>query len=488
MLRGRLFCKPPPPQARTTDTQWLWKGRGTASLSHPAHLCWEEREVLRDEVVVVAWRSRLDTSSADVDALFDHCGSAESNIEHVRISVSPRSVTFSTGVSALFPFYVWLDGESVGFSWDLKDSYDQRTVSLNRPVALRYLELASTYSAATLVSGVYRLTERSSIIATESGLSIVEPSPPQAFAVREVLPGAPIAQALLDVLQYSIINNSNGQPLVLELSGGFDSSCVVAAAPDEVRATFGLLFEGLAGKNQQRRRLSLLAQRGFTDFALDIRTSTDPDEWLAGACTHDPELDFYGSLTLQAIKRLELDTPSVVVTGMGGDEALLAPPDHLPSEIIARLPIDATRARSRLPESGLQAACSRFLFFVDAGHWPSHPYLTSEAYEFAERIPPNLLKGRALQREALVKVGLPRALLQRPVSENFSAVLHHLARTLLPRLDLDRLLVTRLGVADHAKTATLAAAPSWSDSEASQLLRVIVMEEFLRKLIQEEYN
>lgn len=120
MIRGRVLVprsgQDTPPAPSESD---FGEPLQSCQLSHTRMLRTARARCGAGDVLIV-WRPNGVTGQGVPDSLFSLDSSKASWIEHVRIEVTHGGqVTFSTGVSALFPFYVWRHGPDIGFSLGL---------------------------------------------------------------------------------------------------------------------------------------------------------------------------------------------------------------------------------------------------------------------------------------------------------------------------------------------------------------------------------
>lgn len=361
--------------------------------------------------------------------------------EYVFVTVEQdETVTLETGPLATIPLFWTSDKRGVYFSWKIEDLVSAGlSGSIDSTRARQYIYGTQVYEPFTFFTGIKLLTERSSIQATSSQSQIHMPENSLSLETRALVPGADICGAYMSLFSAVIEKNFKGRSDVcLELSGGFDSSNVALASHNaglQGLTSYGLIFPGAARSYQMARRNAIVEKIESVDTTFDIQDRHFLDHWLTGSRWVNPYEEIYRSLVDGAIDSISSNLPSVMLTGIGGDEALL-PRVRVTNLLMieAGAVNTATTPKSVVPETALLAAISRAPMFMQRGVWPSNPYCFQEMINFSERLPDTFKQGRSIQRQAMERWGVRRAVIERPVPENFETVLRAELARIQPKL------------------------------------------------------
>lgn len=352
--------------------------------------------------------------------------------EELVIRSTPQFPLIISASGMLVPIYIMTTGHHALVSWDLAELVASAPRwTIDRILCRDYIFGRQLYNNETIFPGILRVTERSTVRVSTTGVVTVDlPVDAASFDRSNVAPGADVAGAYMAALRDSIESMLHRDAHVIsELSGGFDSSNVTMAAADALGyglETYGLIFPGEAGANQSARRATLISRALLSDTAEHIESSPFLDQ-LFGQDWTNPYEELYAPLIEGVLSRSHVRTgETIVLTGIGGDEAML--PVRSESNTIRRdrsTTLANRLPKSRLPEATIMACSVRAPMFLRKGVWPLNPYCGQRMLEFSERLPDSFKRNRAVQRDALIRWGIPRSSLLRPIPENFESALRN---------------------------------------------------------------
>ena len=208
---------------------------------------------------------------------------------------------------------------------------------------------------------------------------------------------------------------ANATSPLIEISGGFDSSCVAIAAADlrQGLTSYGVIQPGAVGTQQRSRRRELIELLGLRDHEgpswdpLPTRSLDYPE------CRVTPYDDLYRMACLKTIDRHDLQHCDIVISGIGGDE--------LTKEFtFIREPWEVPGFAS---SSAIVAAASRADMFMRRGIWPVNPLLDIQVINFCRALPKKMRENRLLNILTLARAGLSDGYIMPRLTENFGNVL-----------------------------------------------------------------
>ncbi|MCX9192960.1 asparagine synthase [Carbonactinospora thermoautotrophica] len=427
--------------------------------------------------------------------------------EFIRVELRPGRVRITAGLHGTAPVYLTAAGDLLEGSWYLPDLRHACTAGrlLDRAV-VRALTRRHRYSSDTLFTGVHRLTERATATFTPEGLRIDYPPPALHVArARRLRPGVDPVEAF-DGLLADIVARYAVPSAGVELSGGVDSANVAltVAALHREAGSYGLLFDGELGEQQQRRRDTLARRLGLRDVTVP---AADWPPFTPGGCRasgvpHDPCGDFYLEAFQAAVDRAATLGVRVVFTGMGGDEimALRLTERDTPLSEPGKVPWLGARARDALvevdhnlapvspaPLPSLLVFAARNPTFLRSGVWPVSPLADPLLVRFGESLPVQWRRRKRLLRERLRRAGFPEEVADPPRPENFTALMQAgLRRHGLPLLErmLDDSILVDAGYVDRVALAAAHQRATAAEEVPDPLYDTIALEVGLRSLLE----
>ncbi len=223
------------------------------------------------------------------------------------------------------PLYVRQESSRLLFASELKALLQDRDVPrrLDGQALREYLFLGYVPAPFTLLEGIRKLLPGHYMLAERGGASIHQYWDPR-FDVADTLPEQEwverVRAALLESVRMRLISDV---PLGAFLSGGIDSSIVVAAMaqllPQPVK-TFSIGFEGPDAFYNELTYARLAAQTFGTDHH-ELIVRPNVSELLPKLIWHmDEPIADSALLTTYLVSQLAAQSVTVVLSGVGGDE------------------------------------------------------------------------------------------------------------------------------------------------------------------------
>jgi hypothetical protein len=428
--------------------------------------------------------------------------------EFTRVDISRGRVRITAGGFGTAPLYLTTSTDAVIGSWNLPDlrPYIVHDRLLGRALA-RALTRQHRYSSDTLFENVKRLTERAAATFNQSGLTIHYPEPAEhVLRARTLRPNVDAIGAFHELLTH-VVTQTAALPgdVGIELSGGADSANVglaLAARRDDQIRSYGLIMDGQCGGSQRHRRAAMVRRFGFHDQ--EIAAGDHPPFAIGGVralgTPHDPVAAHYREAFDALRNAASASRTRVMFTGLGGDEvnAPLAKervipiraPDHVPwlgpTARAALKDIDENLAPvAPTPLPTLMAFALHNPAYLQAGIWPVAPLADHKVVRFAEQLPLELRRGKALFRQRLQRAGFSADVADPPQPENFTELMQAGLRTFGLGLLRDMLrasMLVDMGYLDHRVLARAYEEARNSDRVPSLLCDVIKIEVGLRSL------
>ena len=366
------------------------------------------------------------------------------------------------------PLYLAEDREVLRGSWDPAELFDACGIGTLNPevTAALLIRRGAPYSAQTVIEGIKHLTERSEAVWSRDGLAILYPEAISRVPARRLHPHADPVGAFGEILRSSVRRWASVTDGLVgaELSGGLDTASVCtalcAAGRTQLRA-FGLVMPALPGMRQQERRTAVSSTFALLDTAVlaadypPFSSANRRNAWRVVPWEENYEEAF--TALLKEVNAVGVDT---LFNGNGGDELCflhyeeLAPAQQtgLVQEVqsppwITRKAVECYRdswkwldraPRSKVPRSALSASAASSPLYLRHGVWSASPLATPELYQFCRILPVEWRRERRIQREYLLRTGLPRSVAYPVETETFEDVLdlglRRVGRSLLTEL------------------------------------------------------
>lgn len=431
--------------------------------------------------------------------------------DHVTLDMRPGRLQISAGPTGTAPLYVTARGAIVAGSWHLPDL--RAHLSLDRLRArsvARLLTRQNRYTSDTLFSDIHMLTERATTTISSAGCVIRYPTAAEhVLRARRLRSGVDPVAAFRDIVAGLVMDIPAGQ-VGVELSGGADSATVALALTANQESpvhSFGLIVDGSVGTWQRHRRHLLTAALGLVDTEIPAGAYPPfaPTGVRGRGLPHDPASAYYREAFDALRDAVATAGVSVILTGIGGDEAMAVDPQEPPDVTSATVDPHSGRpawlgstAVGALPDLNVNAApvplapiSSLMAFalhnpaYLQAGIWPVAPLASPAVGRFCEQLPVEHRRGKALLRTVLRRAGLPVEVSHPAVPEHFS----DLMQTGLRRHGLDLLrgmlresILVDAGYVDARQLAVAHERACAAGRVPSELCDPIVLEVGLRSL------
>jgi asparagine synthase (glutamine-hydrolysing) len=340
---------------------------------------------------------------------------------------------------------MWSNGDQLMVTWDLAELLGLARPSVDVAEARRHLHGIDLYGRQTLFDGIYRLTERTEMTWTSSGLLWRMPEDSLTSVARPLERRDQVEDAYDSILQATLRRGIGvtADSACFEFSGGLDSANVVRAAsaiwPKSIR-TYGIIVPGQNGRQQRQRRLEFLSRGTCQDTPVEAAEARNLRRWSEDKVFSPYDEPYAEALDLALVEAAQ--DRSVVVTGIGGDELMSLAPWEKPkssctqSECTQKLmitmnapPLDARgddqqrHPSTLVPEPALLAVLTRAPVFMRRGLWPVNPLCTPELQRFCSWLPADLRQEKRLHRALLCSWGMDDSWLTPPLRENFTGVM-----------------------------------------------------------------
>lgn len=427
----------------------------------------------------------------------DRCSSTSGESSWLLAAFSFRQtiqgLTLASIGSPMVPLYYCVTARVAYFSWDPADLASFIPAEdLDIQHCQRFIAGRNGYGASTPWLELRSLTQGESVqISPDGEVASQPPEAAKAYSAATPVPGADLARVLVECLTAAISDVPTEVNLVCELSGGYDSSLSTVAAlrsSRNVRSSYGILFPGVASIAQIRRRDAVLAGFQVNDHVIRGARVAFLRPWLGRSPWPNPEVEFYEVLLGAAFPSTFIPGLTAVVTGVGGDEAMLPaigqdtaePASSSQDQLRDEVP------KTRVPESAVKAAIVRAPVFLRRGIVPLNPYCSRIVTEFSELLPDAFKVHRRTQKDALRALGLTDLQLQRPVPENFGSLLRAEYEKVLSARDPTRpVSIVDLGVLTGTEWETLTSGSPMRMSKAQldRSVRAYELETSIRSLM-----
>lgn len=379
-----------------------------------------EAEIREDGGVVEIWIGELedpfDLASPfrnDLDC-YRNSGDCEGLKVHFRTVVGEPVIEIARTGTGGCPIYLSSNGRSVCVSW----KFEEAVRLIPNPVP--NIEACQIYLGEgpgrvrdQVIAGVYMLWPGESARFDAAGLRFraVEPPPiVQSGTLHEAADACgaffrTVAAALSPVL-------TKARRPLLELSGGYDSTCVglVAGQMRGDLRSYGLIQQGAVGAQQRLRRKELVGLLGVDDAELAVLdyppfAALDEDE-----CTVTPCDTAFRLACAAAIERHPAGNFDLVVTGIGGDELTLEDTHRIgPHDL----------AGHNMPTAAAASAC-RADMLMRRGIWPVNPLTSPQVVNFCRALPKDLRESRRINILSMARAGLSDGFLFPRFKEQFA--------------------------------------------------------------------
>jgi len=328
-----------------------------------------------------------------------------------------RTITVARSSAGACPIYVATNDDRLVVSW----RYEAAVAILPRVkpdlAACRlYLKKAVTHTRNQVIEGTFILWPGEAVEFSRAGLAFQEIEPLPVVRPAMLRADACVTGAFLETVAEGCrpMVTAAVRPL-LEISGGYDSSCVALAVAG-LRAdmlSYGVIQDGAAGEQQRARRAQLLSLIKTRDVEYPAYGDSSFDFPLEEEQHTTCMDDIYRSYTARAFANFPCELPDLVITGIGGDELTR-------EETFRREPGEL---RGNYSSSAISGAMCRYDVFLRRGIWLSNPLIAQDVIDFCRALPPEIRKDRLLNVLTLARGGLSDGFIFPYYAEHFGNVL-----------------------------------------------------------------
>lgn len=348
-----------------------------------------------------------------IEAYRDHRGCEGIKVYLRRLAAGPL-IEIARTYTGGSPVYVSGTGTRLCVSWKFEEAVaNVPSPKPNLEACRIYLREATGHVREQVIDGVFMLWPGESLQFDAAGLRFRTIDPPLIVQPGTLHETADACGAFLRTIAAAMkpALDKADRPLI-ELSGGFDSSCVGLAAKllrDDLHS-YGLIQQGAIGIQQRKRRSELVHKLGVEDvevsaFEVMPFAALERDE-----CTITPCDAAFRIPCAAALDAHPVDDIDVIITGLGGDELTMENTYHRQNH---ELP------GHNAPTAGPAAAC-RADMFMRRGIWPISPLTSPAVVDFCRGLPIEMRKRRMINVLSLARSGFSDGFLFPRFNEQFA--------------------------------------------------------------------
>lgn len=353
-----------------------------------------------------------DSAPSSIDKYRDHSNQEGIKIRFLQGGVCASLIIARTAAGST-PLYVTCDGRTFYASWQFE--YVVQRISRPRPnrEACRiYLEHGDCQVRDQVIQDVFMLWPGESLTFSDQGLTFEEIGTPDIVLPNTLVESARVTDEFLHLIAESMrVNLMKAVEPIVEVSGGYDSSCVAIAAcsaADHMNS-YGLIHEGAMGVQQRKRRRELVELLNLNDFEFPSYDHTPLASLEVPECTLtllDDNHRLPCAYAVDAHPRRGLD---LIITGVGGDELTKENTFHRREWEVA----------GSVCASAIVTAAARADMFMRRGIWPINPLISQSVVNFCRALPAKIRSGRLLNILTLARSGLSDGFLFPRYSEHY---------------------------------------------------------------------
>ena len=338
----------------------------------------------------------------------------------VAILVNPdaRQVRIARTVTGTFPLFITLQGDRITASWKFEEvARAIPCLRVNVDACRLFLDQGDAAVRDQILEGVSMIWPGESVMIDSTGMRFKQSDPVEIVLPSTFADGAKATEAFLDLISEVLAPSiERSEEPLMELSGGLDSSCVAIAA-SRIRTplqSYGLLHDGISGRQQKARRDEIIGLLSLVDNAYPSY-ETSPFNCLreVGECQNTMYDDAYRLAFMKAIDSHPVHNIDLLISGIGGDELTM-------TNTYVR---QDWEVESRVCQSSIVAAVGRADVFMRRGIWPVHPLVHPWIVDFCRALPQAIRSKRLLHVLTLARAGLSDGFLFPSHKENFGKVI-----------------------------------------------------------------
>lgn len=318
-------------------------------------------------------------------------------MDHKRASAPLGIVRTLTGTS---PLYLSTSPTRILASWRFEDVVaDIASPQPNRDACKIFLNHGSCPVRDQVIVGVSALWPGESVAFNKGEAIFLEASSSEIVLSSTITDSARVSEAFLEVVAHAMERAlMRSCRAMVEVSGGYDSSCVAIASRiirDDLNS-YGLIHEGKAGRQQRVRRRELVEMLKLKDFEYPSEAFPPFAALVEAECSTTVNDDSYRMSCVRAVEAHPEYTPDLLITGIGGDELTMENTFYRAEWEVA----------GSVCNSAIGAAVGRTDMFMRRGIWVSQPLVHPQVVNFCRSLPPALRANRMLNVLVLARAGL----------------------------------------------------------------------------------
>lgn len=349
------------------------------------------------------------SSAADYKGYSGHEGV---KIVLARSDAGPGLTIFRTSAGST-PLYVTSDQGTLHASWQFEHAARKSPrPKPNKEACKIYLEHGDCQVRQQVIQDVFMLWPGESLTFSGRGLTFEEAGMPDIVLPNTLVESARATEEFLYLIAESMrVSLGKARAPIVELSGGYDSSCVAIAACSarERMNSYGLVHEGAMGIQQRKRRRELLDLLDLNDFEFPSYNHTPLASLEVAECTLTLVDDNHRLPCAYAVDAHPCAGLDLIITGVGGDELTKENTFHRREWEVS----------GGICTSAIVTATARADMFMRRGIWPKNPLISKSVVDFCRALPAKLRSGRLLNILTLARSGLSDGFLFPRYSEHY---------------------------------------------------------------------
>lgn len=390
------------------------------------------------------------------------------------------SVDLARTSAGASPMYIAVGDGRLVATWRFEEAVNALPSVIPDDDACRlYLQHGATLSRAQIFQGLHMLWPGESLSFKDGKLRFFPGEEPAVCLESMISDGARATDCFLELIGQSlsrVIRKS--ESVLVELSGGYDSSCVgIAARHFERRiSSYGVIHDGAMGTQQRNRRGELNRLLQFDDYEHPASMSGPLSGLDDPECRVTPNDDNHRLSSAGAIDNHPSGTFDLAVTGVGGDELTM---EHT----FQREPWEL--AGSVCPSS-LVVATARADLFMRRGIWSTNPLMCPHVIDFCRSLPLVIRRDRTLNVLTLARAGLSDGFIFPRYVEHFGTSMRLEASLFDYDAVMKESVLADYGIVDFSgllRRARLAVASDFPFQLIGALFNLVKLEKVLRRYI-----
>lgn len=342
---------------------------------------------------------------------------------------SQRKISISRTSQGTSPLFACCFQNRLTLSWRYEDVLGAvGAINPDIEFCRRFVNGGSSRTREQIIRGTYNFWPGELISFGADGLAIEEASVRPIPSPTPIKDDGDVSGAFFELLKRELNRyRKRAKAPLVEVSGGLDSATLALAAGAvlEGASSYGLIQLGVAGQQQQRRRLELISKTGLIDFEIPANTIPPFAGLQAEECQVGVFDDNHRPSCAAALDTHPNGPFDLVIAGIGGDELMMentySSEDGEVSGVVC--------------SSAVVAGAARADMFMRRGIWPINPLASIDIVDFCRSLPGAFRHKRELIRFNLARLGMSDGFLFPRYMEHYGEVMRREAA----EVDFDRL-------------------------------------------------